>query len=71
MILAEVKVKDEDAWDYRLYNCSLSSFRAMANRRYVAVGRVAEIENIARDIACNLGWLQARKEEENGSPTER
>ena len=61
MILAEIKIKDQDPWEYRLYNCSLSSFRAMANRRYVAIGRVAEIGNIAKVMACNLGWLQDRK----------
>jgi hypothetical protein len=43
IILAEVKYKDGGDWDTRLYNCSRSQFNSMAEKRFVAVGKVLEL----------------------------
>lgn len=44
MILAEVKTKDGEKFIWKLFNCSFTQFTVMANKRYVAIGRVTEID---------------------------
>lgn len=58
MIVAEVKVTDGDEFQVRLFNSSLQAFQRMANRRFVAIGRVSEIdqEELAAALAQQMGW---------------
>lgn len=58
MIMAEVKVNDDKPWETRLYNCNTLQFRAMAQRRFVAIGRQIEFpaEEIISTLRKNLGW---------------
>lgn len=59
MIVAEVKVSDGDKFDTRVFNSSLEAFQRMADRRFVAIGRVAEMNNeeFIAAIKQQLGWL--------------
>ena len=58
MILAEIKVNDDDEWQTKLYNCSWSQFRSMADRRFVAVGKTLELptDAIIDMIRRRAGW---------------
>jgi len=57
-ILAEVKVRDGDEWDVRLFNCSWEAFRSMANKRFVAVGRTTEVPDLPNFLARYIGWIE-------------
>jgi hypothetical protein len=58
MIIAEVKLHDEDTWITRLFNCSMAQFRTLAAGRYVAVGLVSEFSNdvLIQCLKNKLGW---------------
>ena len=58
MIMAEVRIDDESPWDTKLFNCSHKQFSAMANRRYVAVGKTLEIPTgtIIQYLRKIAGW---------------
>jgi hypothetical protein len=58
MIMAEVKYKDGGDWDTRLYNCSMSQFQSMADKRFVAVGKVLELPtgSIVQYLRRMAGW---------------
>lgn len=57
MVLAEVKREDDSEWEVKLFNMSLSQFRSMANKRYVAIGRIMNIEDVAYVLARSYGWV--------------
>ena len=56
MILAQVRVKDGEPFQNRLFNCSIAQFRVMADKRYVAVGKTIILLDIADFLARQFGW---------------
>jgi hypothetical protein len=56
--MAEIKVNDNSEWETRLFNCNTAQFRAMANRRFVAIGKQIEIpvEALINMLRKNIGW---------------
>lgn len=45
MILAEVKRNDEEEFYFKLFNGSIAQFRAVAERRYIKLGRIVQISD--------------------------
>ena len=58
MVMAEVKTRDGDEFAVRLFNMSLTAFQNYASKRFVAIGRIAEISTpMMLDIICShIGW---------------
>lgn len=58
MIMAEVKTHDGDDFVVRLFNMSLVAFQNYANKRFVAIGRIAEISTsmMIDSICSHIGW---------------
>jgi hypothetical protein len=62
VILAEIKVNDGEEWQTKLYNCSYSQFRSMANKRFVAVGKTLELPTgtIIDFLRERAGWKEVK-----------